>query len=284
MVIPMRPDELGARIATDPQTGRPTGYVQICPVRLGDQKKSGVQESVYFFRYEATAIETNFLMKWMAEMTQIKGRIVGRTLYLDHPAILQSPLLYLRANNTGKNIQPIHFTEMEKRNLRRYLVEKDSFIFAQYIHPWGVTRARGAAAPMLATFREIILGAGGRELRPIPNDPPIWNQPFRLGGEPKTMDPQYGDRPIPMTGFALDGRLSVVMSYNHGSSERAGGLTEVDYSPAVLRMCVNFMFYAATHGKISDYKHYVPPSQRREVKVPLPKRAPQAAGISATGP
>lgn len=45
----------------------------------------------------------------------------------------------------------------------------------------------------------------------------------------------------------------------------------------------NFMFYAATHGKISDYEHYVPPEQWRDEDILLPKQAPQAAYISAFG-
>jgi hypothetical protein len=94
VVIPIPRNELGARIATHPQTGMPIGYIHIGPVRVRRQPKIGAFEVPFFYRYEATTIKTDFLMKWMEEYVGIKGRVVGRTLYLDDPDILKLPLVW----------------------------------------------------------------------------------------------------------------------------------------------------------------------------------------------
>lgn len=270
VVEPLRPDELGARIYTDHQTGIPTGYFQICYVRFRQAEMNPL------FEVDPTALP--FLLKWMSENTQIKGRIAGRTLYIDDPGILESPMLYMNG------MRAVRFREAEKRNLTRYLVERGGFIFVDDDHSWGPLSNRAFAHSMRAQFREIILGAGGRELSRIPNDHSLWNQPFRLGGQPK--DPNGFGPTYPMTAFELDGHIAVVISYNdynNGWEAPGTGLGGIDYVPSILRMGVNFMFYAATHGKISDYKHYVPPERGLEKGIPFPKRVPQAATISATG-
>ena len=172
-VPPMRPNELGARIYTDPRTGLPTGQIQICPVRF--------REQAIFTLLAQEAPVLPYLMRWMYDHTGIKGRIVGRTPYVDDPEILQSPMLYL---NGGRAIR---FRPEEKRNLTRYLVEKGGFIFVDDEMEDGIP-ARFAHS-MRSQFREIILLAGGRELNRIPNDHPIWNQPFPLGGQPQIPPP-----------------------------------------------------------------------------------------------
>lgn len=266
----MEPNELGARIVTDPQTGRVVGYFQICYVRF---RQAGLNP---FFRVDPTALY--FLVKWMSEHTRIKGRISGRTLYIDDTGILESPMLYMNGTRA------VHFRPSEKRNLTRYLVEKGGFIFVDDDtgSGSGSISQKPFALSMRTQFREIIFGAGGRELRSIPKDHPIWNQPFRLGGQPS--NPNRG-RTDPMTAFELDGRLSVVISYNdynNGWEAPGTGRGGIDYVPSVLRMGANFMFYAATHGKISDYKHYVPPDRWRKEDILLPTQAPQTATIPAT--
>ena len=76
-----------------------------------------------------------------------------------------------------------------------------------------------------------------------------------------------------MTGYELDGHLSVVISYNdYNNGWEAPGSASVSYVPPVLRMGVNFMFYAATHGRISSYEHYIPPKERIKL---FPGKAPQ---------
>ena len=270
LVPPMRPNELGARIYTDPRTGLPTGQIQICPVRF--------REQVIFTLLAQEAPVLPYLMRWMYDHTGIKGRIVGRTPYVDDPEILQSPMLYL---NGGRAVR---FRPEEKRNLTRYLVQKGGFIFVDDEMENG-SPARFARS-MRSQFREIILWAGGRELHRIPNDHPIWNQPFQLGGQPPNTTPGVG-RAFPMTAFELDGHLAVVISYNDynngwwGAGPGPGGFEKA--IPSALRMGVNFLFYAATHGKISDYKHYIPPDSWRATAIPLSKQAPGTATISATG-
>ena len=269
LVSPMRPNELGARIYTDPRTELPTGYIQICYVRF---RQRGVNS---LFRVDPTALP--YLMRWMYDHTDIKGRIVGKAPYIDDPEILQSPMLYLNG------IQAIRFRLEEKQNLTRYLVEKRGFIFVDDEMEDGVP-ARFAHS-MRSQFREIILAAGGRELSRIPKDHPIWNQPFRLGGQPPNPNHEAG-RAFPMTAFELDGHLAVVISYNdynNGWEAPGKGVNKVDAVPSVLRLGVNFLFYAATHGKISDYKHYIPPDSWRATTIPLSRQAPGAARISATG-
>ena len=269
-VPPMRPNELGARIYTDPRTGLPTGQIQICPVRF--------REQAIFTLLAQEAPVLPYLMRWMYDHTGIKGRIVGRAPYVDDPEILQSPMLYL---NGGR---AVWFRPEEKRNLTRYLVEKGGFIFVDDEKEDG-TPARFARS-MRSQFREIILLAGGRELHRIPNDHPIWNQPFPLGGQPPNTTPGVG-RAFPMTAFELDGHLAVVISYNDynngwwGAGPGPGGFEKA--IPSALRMGVNFLFYAATHGKISDYKHYIPPDSWRATAIPLSRQAPGVATISATG-
>ena len=88
-----------------------------------------------------------------------------------------------------------------------------------------------------------------------------------------------------MTAFELDGRLAVVISYNDYNNgwEAPNTPVGIKYVVPVLRMGANFMFYAATHGKISDYEHYVPPKRWRDEDILLPKQAPQSSHISATG-
>ena len=269
LVPPMRPNELGACIYTNPQTGQPAGYFQICYVRF---RQRGVN---MLFRIDPTALP--YLMRWMSDHTGIKGRIAGRAPYIDDPEILQSPMLYLNG------LHAIRFRPREKQNLTRYLVEKRGFIFVDD------ERADGTPAhfahSIRSQFREIILAAGGRELQRIPNEHPIWNQPFSLGGQPSNPNHRSG-RTFPMTAFELDERLAVVISYNdynNGWEEPGKGVNKVDAVPSVLRMGVNFLFYAATHGKISDYKHYIPPDSWRAVTIPLSKQAPRTATISATG-
>ena len=176
LVPPMRSNELGACIYTDPRTGLPTGHIQICPVRFREQ-------SVYtLLAQEAPVLP--YLMRWMYDHTGIKGRIVGRAPYVDDPEILQLPMLYL---NGGRAVR---FRPEERRNLTRYLVEKRGFIFVDDEMEDGIP-ARFARS-MRSQFREIILFAGGRELQRIPNDHPIWNQPFQLGGQPPNTTPGCG--------------------------------------------------------------------------------------------
>lgn len=268
LMIPMHHSELGARIATDPQTGLPTGYFQLCYVRF---RQAGMNPLFYV---DPTAL--SYLVKWMTANTRIRGRISGRTLFLDDPGILESPMLYMNGTRA------VRFREAEKRNLTRYLVEKGGFIFVDDDHSGGSLSTKAFANSMRAQFREIILKAGGKELYRIPNDHPIWNQPFKLGGQPA--EPNRTGLTWPMTAFELDGRLSVVISYNDYNNgwEAPNAPVSIKYVPSVLRMGANFMFYAATHGKISDYKHYVPPDRWREEDILLPTRAPQAATISAT--
>lgn len=267
LLPPMAPNELGARIATDPKTGETTGYFQICYVRF---RQAGMNT---LFRVDPTALY--FLVKWMSTNTRIKGRISGRTLYIDDPKILESPMLYM--NGT----RPAHLSASEKQNLTRYLVEKGGFIFVDDDRNHGPLSGKLFANSLRIQFREIILGAGGRELRSIPKDHPIWNQPFKLGGQPYSplTEPIY-----PMTAFELEGRLSVVISYNDYNNgwEAPGRGIGVDNVASILRMGVNFMFYAATHGKINDYKHYVPPDRWQKEDILLPTRAPQTANIQAT--
>ena len=179
----------------------------------------------------------------------------------------------------------VHLRHLEKVNLTRYLVDKGGFIFVDDDRLSGSLATKTFAHTLRAEFREIIRGAGGQELSRIPNEHPIWNQPFNLGGQPA--EPNGTGRTWPMTAFELNGRLSVVFSYNdynNGWEEPGGPRSGSNAAlPSVLRMGANFLFYAATHGKISDYKHYVPPDRWREEDIPLPKRVPQAAYISATG-
>ena len=270
LMIPLGANELGARIYTDPSTGMPTGYFHICYVRF---RQRGMNE---FFRVDPTALY--FLVRWMTESTHIQGRIAGRTLFLDDPGIHQSPMLYMNGTRA------VRFRPTEMWNLRRYLVEKGGFIFVDDDMGEGSGSIRAFARSLRAQFREIILGAGGRELMKIPNDHPIWNEPFKLGGQPASPNP-YSRPTLPMTAFELNGRLSVVISYddyNNGWEAPGRGLGGIDFVPSILRMGANFMFYAGTHGKISDYKHYIPPEKwRNEASLePLPTRAPQAASIS----
>ena len=269
LVPPMRPNELGARIYTDPRTGLPTGYVQICYVRFRQRGANSL------LRIDPTALP--YLMRWMYAHTGIKGRIAGRAPYIDNPEILQSPMLYLNGENA------VRFRPEEKQNLTRHLVEKGGFIFVDDEMESGIPAL--FAHSMRSQFREIIFAAGGRELQRIPNDHPIWNQPFPLGGQPPNPNHKSG-RAFPMSGFELAGRLAVVISYNdynNGWEAPGRGLIGIDAVPSALRMGVNFLFYAATHGKISDYKHYIPPDSWRATTIPLSKQAPGAATISATG-
>ena len=269
LVPPMRSNELGARIYTEPRTGLPTGYVQICYVRFRHRWLNTLLTD------EPTALP--YLMRWMSIHTRIRGRIAGRAPYIDSPEILQSPMLYLNAGFA------IRFRPEEKRNLTRYLVEKGGFIFVDDEQE-NVHRGANFAKSMRPQFREIILAAGGKELSRIPNDHPIWNQPFPLGGQPSNPHSEYPT--FPMTAFELDGRLAVVISYhdyNNGWEAPGRGVSGVDAVPSALRMGVNFLFYAATHGKISDYKHYIPPDSWRATASPLSRQAPDVATISATG-
>ena len=269
LVPPIRPNELGARIYTAPRTGLPTGYVQICYVQFRQRWMNTL------FTDEPTALP--YLMRWMSIHTRIRGRIAGRAPYIDSPEILQSPMLYLNAGFA------VRFRPEEKRNLTRYLVEKGGFIFVDDEQE-NVHRGANFAKSMRPQFREIILAAGGKELSRIPNDHPIWNQPFPLGGQPSNPHSEYPT--FPMTAFELDGRLAVVISYhdyNNGWEAPGRGVSGVDAVPSVLRMGVNFLFYAATHGKISDYKHYIPPDSWRAAAIPFPRQAPRAAAISAIG-
>jgi hypothetical protein len=173
---------------------------------------------------------------------------------------------------------------IEKANLTRYLVEKGGFIFVDDDRGRGTQSNKVFAQSLRAEFREIILGAGGRELYKIPNDHPIWNAPFHLGGQPEqpNLTSSLAGRTYPMTAFELNGKLAVVISYNdYNNGWEAPGSASVSFVPQVLRMGVNFMFYAATHGKISDYEHYVPPRQWKDEYIlePMPKHAPQGAYV-----
>ena len=276
LMIPLGPNELGARIYTDLDTGLPTGFFQICYVRFRQRKMNE------FFRVDPTALY--FLVKWMTENTRIKGRMSGRTLFLDDPGILDSPMVYMNGTRVAR-LRPI-----ERANLTRYLVERGGFIFVDDDRLSGPQSSKVFAQSLRAEFREIILEAGGRELYKIPNDHPIWNAPFHLGGQPEqpNLTSSLVGRTYPMTAFELNGKLAVVISYNDYNNgwEAPGGASMFGpptFAPEVLRMGVNFMFYAATHGKISDYEHYVPPKQWKDEDIleRLPKRAPQGAYVPA---
>ena len=271
LMVPLEANELGARIYTEPYTGMPTGYFHICYVRF---RQRGMNE---FFRVDPTALY--FLVRWMTQSTHIKGRISGRTLFLDDPGIHESPMLYMNGTRA------VRLRPAEKWNLSRYLVEKGGFIFVDDDMGEGSASIRAFARSLRAQFREIVVQAGGRELIKIPNDHPIWNEPFKLGGQPASPNP-YSRPTLPMTAFELNGRLSVVISYddyNNGWEAPGRGMGGVDFVPSILRMGANFMFYAGTHGNISDYSHYIPPEKWRNEDAiePVPTRAPQAATISA---
>ncbi|MCH8295621.1 DUF4159 domain-containing protein [Candidatus Poribacteria bacterium] len=269
LMAPMHHSELGARIYTDPDTKRPTGFIQICYVRF---RQLGMNP---LFDVDPTAL--SYLVRWMAANTRLRTRIAGRTLYIDDMGILESPMIYLNG------VRPIRLRNNEKLMLKRYLVEKGGFIFVDDDHSSGTRSAKTFANTLRAQFREIIFEAGGTELQRIPKDHPIWNQPFKLGGQPA--EPNRTGVTYPMTAFELDGRLAVVISYNDYNNgwESPTAPVGIKYVVPVLRMGANFMFYAATHGKISDYEHYVPPKRWRDEDILLPKQAPQSSRISATG-
>ncbi len=278
LMTPIGPSELGARIYTDPQSGLPTGYFHLCYVRFR-------QRIVTHSHAREDPTTLLHLVTWMSANTRIEGRLAGRTVYLDDPGVMDSPMLYLNAEGLARLIQG------ERRNLRRYLAERGGFIFVQHNHNQGPFSQRTFAHSMRWHFRAILhdIDAQVREVQPIPPDHPIWHQPFPLGGQPGVVI-GGGHSPItfPMVGFEINGRLAVVISYNDYDNgwklpgSRSPGSDPI-YVPSSLRMGANFIFYAATHGKISNYKRYVPPNRWQEKNIPFPKRAPQAATISATG-
>ncbi len=116
LMIPLPPDELGARIYTEPQTGLPTGYFHLCYVRFR-QRARGPSRA----RKDPTTLY--FLVKWMSGNTRIQARLAGRTLYLDDPGIMDSPMLYL----VGERL--VRLTQRERlENSTTFSVETEAVL------------------------------------------------------------------------------------------------------------------------------------------------------------
>jgi len=211
------------------------------------------------------------LTGWLNSQTNIKTdmNVEGGSVRLTDPKLLKAPLLFFTGHDPSLTkdrslVRGIalknRLSEPERDGLRRYLLDKEGFIFFDDC---------GVNAPAQAFLRlmlaQIKYAMPEYTVDRIQNDHEIYNNFYDMGGPPVGFDIfWWGTHPPKrnfLEGITIGNHLCVVVcrrDYMCAMENVNLPSRAVHYSPGVYRFCTNVVVYALTHGKISDYSHYVP--------------------------
>lgn len=238
----------------------------------------------------------NALAQWLNEKTKIKTdlNVEGGALALTDSLIMKAPILFMTGHDPSlvrqRNLMrdggglATRLTEAENAALRKYLLEKQGLLV---LDDCGVNApAQAMVKIFLAMLRRAVPEC---PVERIPNDHPIYNNYYELGGPPIGFDIfWWGTRPpkrnyLEGLSHPENGKLIVLLSrrdYMCSMESVSLPTRSVHYSPGVYRFFTNVVVYSLTTGKIADYSQYIP--EDTYAKQALPESAPQAAKIGAT--
>ena len=198
------------------------------------------------------------LEKWINKRSHLQVRFMPRhrterPVYLspmrDTPAekvdpdeLFNQPMLLLDGKDSG-----VYFSLAERKNLRRYLVEKGGFLFVD-----DSSKTEGEFYRSIRRLLAELLPA--HPIEPIPDDHEIYGCFYEMGGAPVGMN--SGNRPLALEGISINGRLAVLISQRGYWDLFTGSIGY--YSPGVMRFGANMIVYAVTRGLISDTSGYLP--------------------------
>lgn len=223
------------------------------------------------------------LTEWLNRQTRIKTdmSVEGGSLLLTDPKLLKSPLLFFTghdpSNVRSRNlISDSHLkgrlSEPERNGLRSYLIDKEGFIFFDDC---------GVNAPAQEFLRlmmaQIKYAMPEHSVNKIPNNHEVYNNFYEMGGPPVGFDIfWWGTHPPKrnfLEGITINNHLGVIIcrrDFMCSMETFSMPSKTVHYSPGVYRFLTNVVIYALTHGKISDYTHYVPENNIND-RIPVDK-------------
>ncbi len=200
------------------------------------------------FMPQASTVKSVYL-SWPPE-NMSEENIKRMSKDIDPEDLFKQPMLLISGLYTN---QMIHFSLAEINNLRKYLIEKEGFLFIDgALKPVGI----GTDGFMHGILRYALPEF---PIQPIPNNHEIYRCYYEMGGPPEGSILWMGrpeDRRDYLEGIFIGNRLAVLISSNRGYWDALIG--RGPYSPGILRFCTNMVIYAITHGKISDYSRYTP--------------------------
>ena len=164
--------------------------------------------------------------------------------YVDPDGLFKQPMLL------WSSIREVNLSQAEKENLRKYLVEKQGFLFID-------GNSSDDASEFLTSIRSNL-----RDILPqfpitrIPNNHEIYSIFYEMGGPPLGPTSQRAmEDGNYLEGIFINEELAVVISDRNYWNALIG---REPYSPGVMRFCTNMVVYAVTHGGIVDYSQYKP--------------------------
>jgi hypothetical protein len=244
----------------------------------------------------ADASSLNALAKWLNEKTQIKTdmNVEGGAVKLTDTNVFKSPLLWMTGHDPaivqsnglvregGGGKLDNKLSDIEQRNLRRYLVEKQGMLV---FDDCGVNAPAQAMIKLFQAQMRLTMPEYGIER--LANDHEVYRNFYELGGPPVGFDIfWWGSRPPKrnyLEGISVGDKLVAMMiRRDYMCAMEAVNLPtrSVQYSPGVYRWATNVVVYSLTHGNISDYKDYIPEDTLAQQAVPT--AVPQSTRVSAT--
>jgi len=219
-------------------------WFQGLPVYL--EKWMNVRSKVHI-NFMPEAITGKFVyLSWPPE-NQPEDFIQSMSKSVDPEGLFKQPMLLMSSLNSDTKV---NFTQAEIENLRKYLIEKEGFLF--------IDDDAGEAGAFYQSIRSRLRYALPEfPIQPIPNDHEIYRCYYEMGGPPVDSISWMGrqDKRDYLEGISIGNRLAVLIS-DRGYWDVMTGRGH--YSPGILRFCTNMVIYAITHGKISDYSRYTP--------------------------
>jgi len=169
-----------------------------------------------------------------------QDRIQGMSELTDSEGLFKQPMLLM----SGLSSNEVKFTQDEIEALRKYLIEKEGFLFIDD-DTGGTSKFYQSVCAMLR------LALPEFPIMQIPNNHEIYTVFYEMGGPPSRNESNKKN----LEGIIINNKLTVVISDRGYWNALIG---RGPYAPGVMRFCTNMVIYAITHGGISDYSKYKP--------------------------
>lgn len=229
-------------------------------------------------RYYSSALPN--LTKWINVNTNIKVdmNVQGGGIQLTDAYLFDSPVIFLLGydhhigawrkgvSSTTKARTFSHLTDIERKCLRKYLVEKGGILVIDTEARLNPSKQRYLwSRRMKVELRKIL---PEYSLTRIPDDHELYYSYYALGGP--TSGISTSEREPYLEGISINGRLAVI----YCKEGYAPVMTDHEYKPqlSVFRLMTNIIVYALTHSEISDHSRYIPEreiSEEISVKPPI---------------
>jgi hypothetical protein len=196
-----------------------------------------IHEGGFWMRGKPTS-----LVYWLNGRTPFQTVILDKKIPLEKEEIFKEPFLLFYGTEWPK------LKEKEIANLKRYLLEKEGFLWVDIIMLEGEESEK--AIESTKQFFKRILPKSRVEL--IKKEHDIYHNLFNIEVPPPGPS---GVEKKELEGIFLSERLVVLLTdldYSHAFC------LDTPFLPRVLRFSTNVILYALTHGKISDYSQYKP--------------------------